>query len=736
MLLTFAATLAIQAIPAYPYPVKLKMPDGTMLTVVGHGDEYRNYITTQDGYTIVRGEDKFFRYAQLQNGVLVASDVVAHEMGTRNVAEMAFLAGQAKNLVPAPLKNAAPRLDNEGEVRVPKTITSDNYKGLVVLVNFNDRTFRMGDEEVQNFANNMMSADNWTSYEDIGLDRTISTVGSVRDYFRDNSYGKFNPTFDVVGPVTIDYSCTYPQGSRNMGKMLSDIINAINPTVDFSQYDSDNNGDVDMIYFIFAGYASSYSGNNSQYLWPHASNLSYYVNTLKDGKRMGRYACSTELYGWEENGDQYMNGIGTICHEFSHVIGYMDHYDTTDAGNETPQTWDVMDAGSYNGNLGNCPAGYNAYERYTGGFLNPTQLTTADHEVTFELQNLQEAQEAFMIKTSVNKEYFLVENRQKVKWDAQLPGHGMLVWRVDSTNANKWSYNQVNTGSHTYFQLRRANGWKKDMNDSQADAFPGSKNVTSITNTTMPANLLTYAKRPSTISLNRIKEDGKIISFEVLDVERGRTLPEGVLFIETFDECDGTGGNDDIWNTSQKGGTFMPDNDGWTYTTATALNKCARFGSSALSRERVLSPTITLPEDATCTLTFKAGPYNTDGTALQLSVDSGDATLLDLDGEATEPAQSIVLNMTKNQWTEFHIQITGNGNQVLKFYGNTSSAKRFLLDEVIVYDHVIETSIDAIEADKDAQNNPFAPMYNLSGQRVSDNYRGIVIQNGKKYLVK
>lgn len=736
LLLAITANLAIHAIPAYPYPVKLKMPDGTMLTIVGHGDEFRNYITTQDGYTIVRGDDQFFRYAQLQNGMLVASDVVAHEEGMRNAAEMAFLAEQPKNLVPAPLKNVAPRLDNEGEVRVPKTITSDNYKGLVVLVNFNDKTFRMGDEEVKTFANNMMSADNWTSYEDTGLNRTINTTGSVRDYFRDNSYGKFNPSFDVVGPITINYSCTYPQKTSNMGKMLKDIIDMINPTVDFSQYDSDNNGEVDMIYFIFAGYASSYSGNNSKYLWPHASNLGYYIQTLKDGKRLGRYACSTELYGWESSGDQYMNGIGTICHEFSHVIGYMDHYDTTDGGNETPQTWDVMDAGSYNGQLGNCPAGYNAYERYTGGFLNPTKLTKDDHETVFTMQNLQEAPEAFMIKTSVNKEYFLVENRQKVKWDAQLPGHGMLVWRVDSTNTMKWTGNQVNTGAHTYFQLRRANGWQSGMNDSQADAFPGSKNVTSISNTSTPANLLTYAKRPSAISLNRIKENGKLISFQVMDVDRGRTLPEGVLFYESFDECNGTGGNDDIWGSSQKGGTFMADNDGWTYSTVTALNKCARFGSTSLTRERVLSPTITLPEGKICTLIFKAGPYSTDGTALQLSVESGDAQLLDLDGEATEPAKSIVLNMTKNQWTEFHVQITGKGNQVLKFYGNTSSAKRFLLDEITVYDHQ-ETAIDAVEADnKNPNNNPFAPLYNLSGQRVSDNYRGIVIQNGKKYFNK
>lgn len=733
MLLCAVTGLTLNAVPAYPRPIKLPMPDGKMLTIVGHGDEYRNYATTVDGYTIVRGEDKFYRYARIEGGELVATDIVAHEVGERTPAENTFLAKQEKYLQPLAETLCAPRLQTSDQVQKYFITNNDNYKGLVVLVNYNDRSFRMGNEAARAHVNDMMSAENWTSYEDDG--KTYRVTGSVSDYFRDNTYGKFNPKFDVVGPVDINYSCTYPRGTSSMGNMLKAVINAIKNQVDFSQYDSDGNGEVDMIYFIFAGYPSSNVGNNTQYLWPHASSLAYYITGYYNNVRLGRYACSTELYGWEDRGDTEMNGIGTICHEFSHVLGYMDHYDTSSGGNENPGTWDVMAGGSYNGQYSSCPAGYNAYERYSGGFMTPTLLTKQNHEQTFTMPNLQENAEAYMIKTPVNKEYFLVENRQKVKWDNDLPGHGMLVWRVDSTSTNSWYGNKVNATSHSYFQLIRANGFSDESNNTQADAFPGSKKVTSITNDTKPASLLTFTKEPNDISITRIKEDNKEIQFTIIDNSRGRTLPEGIIFYESFDDCDGVGGNDEIWNTAQKAGTFSPDNDGWTYTTVAALNQCARFGSTSITRERVLSPTIKLEAGKTYTLAFKAAPYNTDGTALQLSINSGDATLLNpSDNANTEPSTSIVLNMQKNQWTEFRILMTGSGNQQLKFYGNTSSAKRFLLDEITVYDHE-ETAIEDIK-DSNTGLNPFAPTFNLSGQRVSDSFRGIVIQNGKKYLVK
>lgn len=735
LLMCLATSISVYAIPAYPYPVKLTMPDGSTLTIVGHGDEFRHYATTADGYTIVRGEDMFYHYAAIENGELVPTAMVAHDEEVRTFAERNFLAEREKYLMPSNETKRIARLQEKEEVK-RRITTSDNYKGLVVLVNYTDRKFRLGTEALSHF-NDMMNADGWTSYQDLG--RTFMVTGSVRDYFRDNSYGRFNPTFDVVGPVDINYNSTYCRGGNNMGYILNSIINTIDGSVDFSKYDSDGDGVVDMVYFIFAGYPSSNMGNNSNYLWPHASDLGYYIGNKKDGKYLGRYACSTELYGWESQGNQELNGIGTICHEFSHVLGYMDHYDTADGGHETPNSWDVMDDGSYNGNYMSCPAGYNAYERYTGGFLAPTRLTLNDDGEVFTMGNLQENEAAYLIKTPVAKEFFLLENRQKVKWDASLPGHGMLVWRVDSTNINRWYNNQVNSTDHPYFQLIRANGWKGQGKDSQSDPFPGSRGVTSITNTTSPASLLTYAKKQNDITLMKIRESNGVISFTVVQKDgmdnSGPTLPEGVIFYESFNDCNGVGGNDGIWSSSQKPEVFATDNEGWTYKTGAGLNQCARFGSAAVTRESVLTPPIKLQAGHYYELAFKAAPFATDGQSWILSVNSGNALLRNMaDDTQTEQTTSVTFKMERNKWNEMSFLVTGDGEQIFKFYGSTSVAKRIVLDEVYVYERD-EEFVDGIRLNSaiPVADNTW---YDLTGRQVVSPSHGLYIHNGKKVVVR
>lgn len=735
LLLCIASCVSTYAIPAYPYPVKLTMPDGSTLTIVGHGDEFRHYVTTLDGYTIVRGEDQFYRYAKIENGELVPTAMLAHDEGLRNTVEKEFLMQQAKYLIPSRETKRMVRLQETEQVQ--RRITgNENYKGLVVLVNYSDRSFRLGANAAQAHFNDMMNAENWTSYQDLG--RTFRVTGSVRDYFRDNSYGKFNPTFDVVGPVDINYSSTYCRGGDNMSSILNSVITKIDSSVDFSKYDSDGDGSVDMIYFIFAGYPSSNSGNNENYLWPHASDLGYYISSRKDGKYLGRYACSTELYGWENYGNTELNGIGVICHEFSHVLGYMDHYDVNYGGHEMPGNWDVMSGGSYNGDYMSCPAGYNAYERYAAGFLAPTVISKTNDGETITLENIQENQSACLIKTPVSKEYFLLENRQKVKWDASLPGHGMLVWRVDSTNANRWYYNQVNSTDHPYFQLIRAGGWKGDGKDGQADPFPGSKGVTSITNETTPASLLTYSKRTNDISLKRIRENSGVITFVVQtdgsNIQEDNDLPEGVIFYESFNGCVGVGGNDNIWNSSQKPDVFLADNEDWSYKTVAGLNQCARFGSSAATRESVLTPTIKIEAGHYYELAFKASPFATDGQSWTLSVNSGNAILKNLADEAQEPATSVTFKMERNKWNDLSFLVTGSGAQVFKFYGATSVSKRIVLDEVYVYDRT-EEFVDGISLQPmtSAQDDAW---YDLTGRVVTLPTHGVYIHNGQKVLVK
>lgn len=700
----------VNAIPAYQKPVKITLPNGTSITVLGHGDEYNNYLTTTDGYTIVRAADSYFHYAKLVNGELVATDVVAHDIAQRSASEKTFVTNLVKN-IKSTLKSNLKRLNPLKSEKVAGVDYSDysddvpylaktpakasgahkNYRGLVILINYNDCEFRM--ENANEVFTGLMNDKNYTGYTDDKDGKFKTCTGSVRDYFYDNSYGEFDPTFDVYGPYTINKSCTYADKTTNGNALAKLAVTAADGDVDFSQYDSDGDGTVDMFYIIYAGYASSYSGNDSGYLWPYASYISNGIGSYKkDGIKLGRYACSTELYGWKSQGDYDLNGIGTICHEFSHVLGYMDHYDTSNSAlsHETPGDWDVMAAGSYNGTCGRTPAGYNAYERITGGFLAPTKITSADFTKTLSLKALNENKDCYRLDTKVDKEYFLLENRQMTKWDSALPGHGMLVWRVDSTDTSLWTANNVNATDRLCFKLIRANG--SSSSASQADAFPGSKKVTTLTNNTT-ANLKTYEGDESDIVFKKIAETDGEISFNVVDPSASRDLPAGTIFYESFNDCSGTGGNDDNFNTGSATSGFVPDYEGWTVYKEYGGDACARFGNMSSPKGYATTPTITLESGKEYTLTFRCAPYYTSNTGMQLQVTSGNAVLSN-DATSSSASSTVSFTTTTNQWTDYSFTMTGSGDQNIKFVG-TNTKSTFFLDEVIVK----EKSSDFIKGD-------------------------------------
>ena len=203
--------------------------------------------------------------------------------------------------------------------------------------------------------------------------------------------------------------------------------NPRNININFKNYDRDNDGYVDLVYFIFAGNGSNYSGNDSRLFWPHRSAFYYF---RKDGVNLGDYASSVELAGWTDSPSTVkIDGIGTICHEFSHVLGLPDFYDTDYAQNgqsNDPGDWSVMAGGSYF-NDGRTPVGYSLFERFAVGFANVTTITG---EGSYTLENIDNSNTGFRLKTSVDKESFYLENRQRTKWNYYLPGTGMLVFRV------------------------------------------------------------------------------------------------------------------------------------------------------------------------------------------------------------------------------------------------------------------------------------------------------------------
>lgn len=551
-MLTCVSSLAI---PAHRGLVQMPQPDGTLLTIDLVGDEFYHFNTTADGYTVLLNEAGAYEYARRENMALVSTGILAHDEGQRSAQELALLAGTPKHLTDET------QVAQANVRRVKRNVDLSNFdlanfRGLVILIEFSDLQFSAEDPKA--FYTDMFSTEGFTGFHDPYTDRDVSCPGSVRDYFNDQSNGAFKPPFDVYGPYSTTYKAT--QCNRNTTTIFRQALRDANNEVDFTRYDNNNDGRIDMVYFLVAGYSSSYGGNNSGYLWPHASNLSY-TYLMLDGKYIDRYASSTELYGWTSSPNTVVvEGIGTVAHEFSHVLGLPDFYDTDyeESGGEShhPGGWDVM-AGGGDYNYGRCPAGYTLYERYALGWAHPKTITK---EGQYSLEAVNVSRDGYLLRTPVNGEFFTIENRQKTGWDSFIPGHGMIVTRVDSTNTNVWSNNKINCNpDHNYFEMLRAGNTTEG--DLSSDPFPGTKGIAMLTNETQP-NLKTWNGKDNNWNLVGIAEKSNIVTFNVVKdgsldilIEDFESMP-----VTTSTSADDVEGDFSNW-TFAKSGVRAPGED-------------------------------------------------------------------------------------------------------------------------------------------------------------------------------
>ena len=369
-------------------------------------------------------------------------------------------------------------------------------RGLLILVNFSDITF--------NERNNQLAFDSLANGENYTYN---GATGSCKSYFEVQSNGQYSPEFDVIGPVTLPQTSAYYATNDTVGNdkyVVDFVVDACKAAdeqgVDFSQYDNDNNGVVDFIYIIYAGYAES-EGAPSTTMWPHNWDLisalyfgysnmdEYYANSASDfklpsfdGKLVNAYACSNEL----RKSTDTRAGIGTICHEFSHVLGLPDYYLTTQspvvAQRYTPGAWSLMGYGNYLNN-GNTPPNYSVYDKYYLGWLEPEALSKsqsleipADGETTYMISCDEKHVEAGACRTDT---VYYLENRQKEGWDAYLPGHGLLVWRVIYDESD-WYGNCPNDYIPRYYLVPAENKSSPYTTTKPKPEvpFPGSKNVT------------------------------------------------------------------------------------------------------------------------------------------------------------------------------------------------------------------------------------------------------------------
>lgn len=525
-----------QAVPANRKPMVYTQPDGSEVTLSQRGDEFYHFFLTDDGKVVVSEGDGYYFAQPDASGLPVASKMLASDPGLRTPAQNSFLAtvnrsemleqagkiGSAKRAVRQSQRKAQFRSAAAGASSStwPSGIglfpgntypVSGSPKALIILVEFKDVKFT--------YANAKQYFTNFASQK--GFSES-GAHGSALDYFTAASNGKFTPDFDVLGPVTLGQNVSYYGANDYSGNdvrpeyMIRDAMQMLDSSYDLSVYDTDGDGMIDNVYCIYAGMGEA-SGGASTTIWPHSwSLIDAGLNVKVDGKTVGSYACSAEYL---EKG--LVDGIGTFCHEFSHVLGLPDLYatDYNDiADSLTPSSYSLMDAGSYNDDS-RTPPTYSIYERNSMGWADIEELKPGVARKV-SLDHMLSSNKGYVIATGKTNEFFLLENRQKEDWDAYIPGHGMLVWHIDY-NDNIWDENRPNNGSHQYVDIVEAGGRANNQNSAimAQYPFPGTSGVKSLTSTTSPA-LKSWSGTAINVPLTNIKESVGKIMFDVCGGEQ------------------------------------------------------------------------------------------------------------------------------------------------------------------------------------------------------------------------
>lgn len=525
MLAVVSCCQIADAVPAKPGLMHVACADGTILDVHKCGDENNHYYLSEDGFLLIE-DNGIFYYGNADNsGQLVKSDIKAMPALQRCVAARDYLAGVDMNRVGEALDRMAsesprrrsltarmqqkspsksPATGDEGYPAGPGLFPGTSFpskgdqKAIVILVEYTDVKFKI--DNPLDYFSRMLNEDGFGDY---------GGTGCAAEYFRECSGNLFRPAFDVLGPVTLSKTRSYYGGNDWFGndkhpeEMVVEAVQMLDDTVDFSEYDRDNDGYVDNIFIFYAGVGEA-SSSVSESVWPHSWELSAAGAHLEaDGKIVDRYGCSNE---WEGSRP---DGVGTFIHEFSHVIGLPDLYATSYTGAFTPGSWSALDYGPYN-NGGMTPPLYGAFERYALGWIAPAVISGPMNAALPPIgSNI-----AGIIPTSKENEFFLLENRQQTGWDKYIPGHGMLIWHIDY-NASQWNSNTVNnSSSHQYADIEEADDTRNEYT-RDGDAFPGTQNVTSFTDSTSPS-MQTWSRQSLGLPITDIAESVEgLITFKV-----------------------------------------------------------------------------------------------------------------------------------------------------------------------------------------------------------------------------
>ena len=691
--------LSMWAVPAKRTPLTVVQSDGSTIVVTPVGDEFCHSLLTSDGLTVCRGEDGNVYYETASG----STKVLAHEASARSASELSFIAGNASALkMSARTPRRTPRrgpLRANSFTQVPQT-GSPHIP--IILVNYKDIKFKSSNPVAQ-------------------FEGQFNTnAKSCLQYFVDQSRGLFTPEFDILGPVTMPnnratYGGNVGGNDKGVGTMVALAVKGLQDEVDFSKYDNDGDGEVDVVVVLYAGVGEAQAyGIVPNSVWPcqwdlndsYANGCSAYssFDAGQDGKTalVNKFAVFNELSGSSDN-TTVIDGVGTFCHEFSHCLGLPDFYDTRSTwySNYGMNAWSLMDYGCYNDD-GNTPIGYDAYEREFMGWLTPI-VPTPGQSYTLDPLNLETGEAVKIYNDKNQNEYFYLECRQQTGWDAFMEASGLMITHVDY-DADVWNGNTVNnTSSHQRMTVVPADNdlseytnsgdlWpyngKNEFTDSSepaANVFTGGKLGKPVTGITKTGNKVSFVfmegegpqhevpelldateeqigNTSFTASWNGVED----VESYTLQVNIKKDVDVEQLIEETFPttKFDGTGTRD----LGSQLDSYM-DNEGWTGERLYKGLGAIRIGSSTATGSLV-SPELDI--DATScdvvTVLLRMAPFNKD-TDVNVNVSIG------------EESQTVTVSSEQ----DYLLQLPVSGEESTVTISTVAKSKRVLLSYVGVW---------------------------------------------------
>lgn len=472
MALAMSWTMMLAA-PAKPVPFTHTQSDGSTVTLMMRGGERNHSLMTLDGLTVQQAMNGDYCYTV--GGAV--SDILAHDEGNRGIEEQAFVIAYRDQMTLKAASRRAPRREESNDN--PQVPTMGSPRIPVILVNYSDVKF--------------IDLDPVATFENQFNEKEYSSL----HYFEDQSRGLFSPQFDILGPVELPQTREYYGGNvrrfgeevdQQLGTMIYDACTGVTG-VDFSNYDNDGDGYVDVVVVLYAGVGEAQAWRYvPESVWPcqwdMSEALAWSCSTVGpfqlNGVTIDKFAVFNELDG-SNNSTTRIDGIGTFCHEFGHCLGLPDFYDTV-GYSYGMSTWDVMDNGCYLNN-GHRPAGYTSYERHFMGWMD---LIAPKANTRYTLDPLNAGGNAVKVVNDANPdEYYLLEYRVHSGWDEYLPAEGIMILHVDY-NKNAWDNNSPNNNAnHQRMTLIPADN-QLTSSTNRTDLWPQG-DLDSLTNNSVPA---------------------------------------------------------------------------------------------------------------------------------------------------------------------------------------------------------------------------------------------------------